>query len=167
MATELGATNDRNHLLEVGVSIAGNGARWTGLEFREQDQGQHDNVSEVLSVSTAGALIRRDVFEELGGFDPELSLFRDDVDFGWRVHTAGHSVIVVPQAIAFHAEAAANERRSIDVTGAFLHRPLLLDRRHAAYVLLANASWWLTPLIALQLLGAAIFRAIGIGCRKN
>jgi GT2 family glycosyltransferase len=71
--------HDRNHLLEVGVSIAGNGARWTGLEYREQDQGQHDNISEVLAVSTAGALVRRDVFEELGGFDPELSLFRDEV----------------------------------------------------------------------------------------
>ena len=153
--------HDRNHLLEVGVSIAGNGARWTGLEYREQDQGQHDNISEVLAVSTAGALIRRDVFEELGGFDPELSLFRDDVDLGWRMHTAGHSVIAVPSAIAFHAEAASNERREIDVAGTFLHRPLLLDRRHAAYVLLANASWWLTPFLAIQLLGASIFRAIG------
>ncbi len=153
--------HDRNHLLEVGVSIAGNGARWTGLEYREADQGQHDNVSEVLAVSTAGALIRRDVFEELGGFDPELTLFRDDVDFGWRVHTAGHSIIVAPQAVAYHAEAAANERRSIDVSGTFLHRPLLLDRRHAAYVLLANVSWWLLPLIALQLLGASFARAIG------
>ena len=76
---------DRNHLLEVGVSIAGNGARWTGLEFREQDQGQHDVVKEVLSVSTAGALIRRDVFEEIGGFDKELSLFRDDVDLALLV----------------------------------------------------------------------------------
>lgn len=153
--------HDRNHLLEVGVSIAGNGARWTGLEFREQDQGQHDDVTEVLSVSTAAALIRREDFEELNGFDPELTLFRDDVDFGWRLHTTGHSVVVVPQALAFHAEAAANERRSIDVSDAFLHRPLLLDRRHAAYVLMANASFWLTPLIALQLLGAAIFRALG------
>lgn len=153
--------HDRNHLLELGVSIAGNGARWTGLEYREQDQGQHDQVKEVLAVSTAGALIRRDVFEELGGFDPELTLFRDDVDLGWRMHTAGHSVIAVPSAIAFHAEAASNERRRIDVTGTFLHRPLLLDRRHAAYVLLANASWWLTPLIALQLLGTAFLRAIG------
>ncbi len=152
---------DRNHLLEVGISIAGNGARWTGLEFREQDQGQHDGTNEVLSVSTAGALIRRDVFEEIGGFDKELSLFRDDVDLGWRIHTAGHSVIVVPQAVAFHAEAAANERRPIDVTDAFLHRPLLLDRRHAAYVLMVNSSLWLTPLIALQLLGAAVFRSIG------
>lgn len=153
--------HDRNHLLEAGVSIAGNGARWTGLEYREQDQGQHDNINEVMAVSTAGALIRRDVFDELGGFDPELSLFRDDVDLGWRMHTAGHSVIAVPTAIAYHAEAASNERREIDVAGTFLHRPLLLDRRHAAYVLLANVSWWLIPFIALQLLGASIFRAIG------
>ena len=152
---------DRNHLLEVGVSIAGNGARWTGLEFREQDQGQHDGVQEVLSVSTAGALVRRDVFEEIGGFDKELSLFRDDVDLGWRIHTAGHTAIIAPLAVAFHAEAAANERRSIDVTDAFLHRPLLLDRRHAAYVLLANSSFWLLPFIALQLLGSALLRAIG------
>lgn len=152
---------DRNHLLEVGVSIAGNGARWTGLEFREQDQGQHDGATEVLSVSTAGALVRRDVFEEIGGFDKELSLFRDDVDLGWRIHTAGHTVLIAPSAVAFHAEAAANERRAIDVTDAFLHRPLLLDRRHAAYVLLANSSFWLLPLIALQLLGSALLRAVG------
>ncbi|MEY3710252.1 MAG: hypothetical protein RLZZ99_73 [Actinomycetota bacterium] len=152
---------DRNHLLEVGVSIAGNGARWTGLEFREQDQGQHDGIHEVMAVSTAAALIRREVFEELGGFDPELTLFRDDVDFGWRCHTSGHSVIAVPTAIAFHAEAAANERRPIDVKNAFLHRPLLLDRRHAAYVLMVNASLWLTPFLAIQLLGSAIFRALG------
>ena len=152
---------DRNHLLEVGVSIASNGARWTGLEYLEQDQGQHDGASEVLSVSTAGALLRREVFDEVGRFDPELSLFRDDVDLGWRIHTAGHSVIVAPNAIAFHAEAAANERREIDVSNAFLHRPLLLDRRHAAYVLMANSSFWLLPLLALQLLSSAILRSIG------
>lgn len=158
---------DRNHLLEVGVSITSNGARWTGLEYLEKDQGQHDNVGEVLSVSTAGALIRRGVFDEVGRFDPELSLFRDDVDLGWRIHTAGHSAVVASQAIAFHAEAAANERRSIDVANAFLHRPLLLDRRHAAYVLMANSSLWLTPFIALQLFGAALLRSIGFLLAKR
>ncbi|MFN9960015.1 MAG: hypothetical protein ACK55I_43580, partial [bacterium] len=77
------------------------------------------------------------------------------------MHTAGHSVIAVPKAVAYHAEAASNERMRIDVSDAFLHRPLLLDRRHAAYVLMANTSWWLLPLIALQLLSASLFRAIG------
>lgn len=153
--------HDRNHLLEIGVSIAGNGARWTGLEYREQDQGQRDGIKEELAVSTAGSLIRRDVYEELGGLDPNLSLFRDDVDFGWRANVAGHSVISVSNAVIFHAEAAASERRSVDVSEAFLHRPLLLDRRNAAYVILANSSNWLLPILGVQLLASALVRAIG------
>ena len=152
---------DRTHLLEAGVSIAGNGARWTGLELREYDQGQRDGIHEVLSVSTAGMLVRRDVFEELGGLDPNLALFRDDVDFGWRARVAGHSVIAVTDAVALHAEASASERRTIDVKSAFLHRQLLLDRRNAAYVLLANSSWWLLPWLAVQLFGTALLRAFG------
>lgn len=153
--------HNRTHLLEAGISIAGNGARWTGLEVLEYDQGQHDGNRDVLAVSTAGALIRRDVYEELGGLDPNLTLFRDDVDFGWRVRAAGHSVMAVTSAIAFHAQAASTERRIIEVEDAFLHRPLLLDRRNAAYVLLANSSWWMLPWLALQLLGSALVRSIG------
>jgi GT2 family glycosyltransferase len=153
--------HDRSHLLEVGVSITNNGARWTGMEAHEYDQGQHDGVRDVLSVSTAGALIRRDVFEELGGYDPQLALFRDDVDFGWRIRMAGHSVIVVTDSVAFHAQAAASERRSVDVEGAFLHRPLLLDRRNSAYVLLANSSAWLLPWLIVQIITGAAIRSIG------
>ena len=153
--------HDRTHLLEVGISLATNGARWTGLEQAEYDQGQRDGVHEVLAVSTAGALIRRDVYEELGGFDKNLELFRDDVDFGWRARVAGHSVIVATDAVGYHAQAAASERRTVDVKGALLHRPLLLDRRNAAYVLLANASIWALPMLSLQLLAGAIFRSVG------
>ena len=153
--------HDRTHLLEAGISIAGNGARWTGLEPLEYDQGQHDGIHEVLSVSTAGALIRRDIFEEIGGFDLNLSLFRDDVDFGWRARVAGHSVLAATSAVVFHAQASATERRVVDVEGAFLHRPLLLDRRNAAYVLLANSSWWMLPWLAIQLLSASLARSLG------
>ena len=152
---------DRQQLLEVGISIAGNGARWTGLEKNEQDQGQHDQARQVLAVSTAAMLVRRDVFAEVGGLDPNLALFRDDVDFGWRVRVAGFIVKCVPAATLFHAEASSMERRAIDVSEAFLHRPLLLDRRNAAYVLLVNSSWWMLPWLSLQLVGTAVLRSIG------
>ena len=152
--------HDRDHLLEVGISIATNGARYTGLERAEQDQGQHDQIREVLSVSTAGMLVRRDIFERLGGLDINLALFRDDVDLGWRSAVAGYQAIVVPDAAVFHAEASASERRAVDVSEAFLHRPLLLDRRNAAYVLLVNSSWWLLPWISAQLLVTSGIRAL-------
>jgi GT2 family glycosyltransferase len=151
---------DRKHILEVGVSITENGSRWTGLEEREHDQGQHDDTKIVLAVSTAGMLIKRSLYEELGGFDPSLELFRDDIDFGWRAHIAGYSVICVGEAILYHAEAAASERRIVDVRDALLHRPLLLDRRNAAFVLLANSSRWILPWVAIQLLFTAIGRSI-------
>ena len=151
---------DRDHLLEAGISIAPNGARWTGLEPREQDQGQHDEIKEVLSVSTAAMLVRRSAFEELGGLDPNLALFRDDVDLGWRARVAGFSAICVGAASAFHAQASASERRTVDVSEAFLHRPLLLDRRNAAYVMLVNSSWWVLPWLTLQLVGTSLLRAL-------
>ena len=155
--------HDRNHLLEMGVSIAHNGARWTGLERNERDQGQHDGdgVIPVLAVSTAGALIRRDLFEEVGGFDENLPLFRDDIDFGMRAHMAGYSVLCVTSARLFHAEAAATERRAIDVAGGTFHRPHLVDRRHAAFVLLANLPLWTLPWITLRVFTSSVIRAVG------
>ncbi len=151
---------DRKHILEAGISITENGTRWTGLEEREHDQGQHDEITNVLAVSTAGMLIKRSLFEELGGFDPSLELFRDDIDLGWRAHIAGYSVICVGEAVLYHAEAAASERRSVDVKDAVLHRPLLLDRRNAAFVLLANSSRWILPWVAVQLLFTALGRSV-------
>lgn len=155
--------HDRSHLLEIGVSIAHNGARWTGLERNERDQGQHDGdgIISVLAVSTAGALIRRDLFEEIGGFDENLPLFRDDVDFGMRAYMAGYTVLCATNARLFHAEAAATERRAIDVAGGALHRPHLLDRRHAAFVLLANLPLWTLPWITLRVFASAFIRASG------
>lgn len=155
--------HDRSHLLEIGVTIAHNGARWTGLERNERDQGQHDGdgAIPVLAVSTAGALIRRELFEEIGGFDENLPLFRDDVDFGMRAHMAGYTIICVTGAKLFHAEAAATERRAIDVAGGAFHRPHLLDRRHAAFVLLANLPLWTLPWITLRIFASSIIRALG------
>ena len=88
------------------MTITGTGRRETGLERGEYDQGQHDEVREVLAVNTAGMLVRREVLEELGGFDAELPMFANDIDFGWRAALAGHRTLVVPQAVVFHAEAA-------------------------------------------------------------
>ena len=130
---------DRKQLLEAGVSIANSGRRWTGLDRREQDQGQHDQVRPVLSVSSAGMLIRRDVFEQLGGFDRRLPLMRDDVDLCWRAHAAGHRVLIAPDAVLRHAEAAARERRTVDCAGRSVASPHRVDKAGAVYTLLANA----------------------------
>ena len=150
---------DRRQLLEVGVSIARSGRRWTGLDRREQDQGQRDQVRPVLSVSTAGMLIRRDVFEELGGFDKALPLMRDDVDLCWRVAAAGHRTVVAPDAAMRHAEAASRERRPIDC--ARPGHPHRIDKAGAVFTLLANSRGLLLPYVLLRITVSTLLRALG------
>ncbi|MEV8311641.1 glycosyltransferase family 2 protein [Streptomyces flavidovirens] len=151
---------DRKQLLEVGVSIANSGRRWTGLDRREQDQGQHDQVRSVLSVSTAGMLIRRDVWEELGGFDRRLPLMRDDVDLCWRAHAAGHRVLVAPDAVLRHAEASARERRPIDCAGRSVASPHRVDKAGAVYAMLVNARGALLPYVMLRLVFGTLLRTL-------
>ncbi|WP_455351459.1 glycosyltransferase [Streptomyces sp. SYSU K217416] len=151
---------DRKQLLEVGVSIANSGRRWTGLDRREQDQGQHDSVRPVLSVSTAGMLIRRDVWEQLGGFDRRLPLMRDDVDLCWRAHAAGHQVKVAPDAVLRHAEAAARERRPIDCAGRSVANPHRVDKAGAVYTMLVNARGAALPYVLLRLVLGTLLRTL-------
>jgi GT2 family glycosyltransferase len=151
--------HDPNLLLEVGVTISWSGRRSTGLDPREVDQGQHDGLrADVLAVSSAGMLVRRDVWDELGGFDPALPLFRDEVDFCWRVRSAGHEVLCATDAIVQHAEAAAHERRPLPVVHGHRHRA---DRRAAIYVLLVNLPAIALPLAIVRLALGSLLRAIG------
>jgi GT2 family glycosyltransferase len=145
-------------LLEVGVTITGTGRRDTGLEPGEYDQGQHDEVRTVLAVSSAGMLVRRAVWDELGGFEPALPLFRDDVDFGWRASRAGWRVVVAPAAVVFHSEASTRGARDIACTSGSPHRA---DRRAALFTLLANAPPRSLPWQYLRLVGGSVLRALG------
>ncbi|UNS97363.1 glycosyltransferase [Streptomyces tubbatahanensis] len=154
---------DHRQLLEAGVSLANSGRRWTGIDRREQDQGQYDQVRPVLAVSTAGMLIRRDVFDQLGGFDRALPLMRDDVDLCWRAQAAGHRVLVAPDAVVRHAEAASRERRPVDCvgrasrSGASPHR---VDKAGAVYTLLANTSGAMLPWVLLRLVFGTLVRTL-------
>lgn len=125
---------DRGVILEAGVTIDTAGRRVTGIEPREVDQGQHDGDRDALAVGSAGMLIRRDVWDQVGGFDPGMMLFRDDVDFCWRVHAAGYRVRVITDAVVFHVEAAARRRRPLSA----VKRPRETDRRNAMLTLLGN-----------------------------
>ncbi|WP_078916719.1 glycosyltransferase family 2 protein [Streptomyces viridochromogenes] len=151
---------DRRQLLEVGVTIAHSGRRWTGLDRREQDQGQHDHVRSVLSVSTAGMLIRRDIFEQLGGFDRRLPLMRDDVDLCWRATAAGHRVLVAPEAVVRHAEASSRERRTVDCVGRTAASPHKVDKAGAVYTLLVNTRTAVLPWVLLRLVLGTVLRTL-------
>ncbi len=68
------------------------------LHEGELDQGQHDDDSDQLGVAESGVLVRRDVYDAIGGFDPALRSIDAGLDLGVRARLAGHRVAVEPRA---------------------------------------------------------------------
>lgn len=106
-------------LLAVGWTVDVAGRIVTAVDEGERDQGQHDRERRALAVSSAGMLVRREVFDALGRFDRRYHLFRDDLDLCWRARLAGYDVEVVPEATAEHVAAAdaliaRGSRRPVD-----------------------------------------------------
>jgi GT2 family glycosyltransferase len=147
---------DRRVLREAGVAPDRAGRRFTGIEPGEIDQGQHDGNRPVLAVSSAGMLIRRDVWDQLGGFDADLPLFRDDIDFCWRVRAAGYEVRVITDAVVYHREMSTRQSRKAPAAGG---RPRMVDRRGALYVFAVNLP--LGPMITILggCIAGSLFRA--------
>lgn len=150
-------------LLEVGLTITATGSRETGLETGEPDAGQHDRERDVLAVNTAGMLVRRDVWDELDGFDRRLRLHGDDIDFGWRVARAGYRTRTAPTAVLFHAESSkrGTRRRSrSDV-------PHWEPRRAALYTILVNTPMPRFLFQYVRLFIGSLLRVLGLLIGKD
>jgi N-acetylglucosaminyl-diphospho-decaprenol L-rhamnosyltransferase len=67
-------------------------------------QSRGEEVREVDWVQSAGMLVRKRAFEEVGPLDPRFFVYSDEVDWQKRAHDAGWSVIYVPGARIVHHE---------------------------------------------------------------
>ena len=55
-------------------------------------------------------LVRRDAFDEVGGFDPAYFMYFEDVDLGERLGRAGWQNVYVPSAAVVHTGGHATTR---------------------------------------------------------
>lgn len=63
----------------------------------------HDESRDVDHVIGAFYLVRRTVFDGLGGFDERFFVYLEDLDFSRRVRDASHSIRFLATARAYHA----------------------------------------------------------------
>lgn len=141
--------HSERRLIDVGLSTSRWAERLTLIDADELDQGQYDGRSDTFAVNSAGMLVRRDVWEDLRGFDPALPGTGDDVDFCWRNRLAGHRVVVVPSARMLHVS----------------HRPNALGNATAArkaqvHLRLTHAAVWKVPLHAAGALLGSLFKLV-------
>lgn len=57
---------------------------------------------EILAGKGAALIVRRDVFKEVGGFDEDYFLLREETDLCWRIWLRGYKVVFIPNSIVYH-----------------------------------------------------------------
>jgi GT2 family glycosyltransferase len=88
------------------VNACGNAPHYTGITVcrgYNLPAARFERQEEVAAISGAAFLIRRSVFESLGGFDSLFFLYLEDTDLSLRAALAGHRCLFVPSAVVFHA----------------------------------------------------------------
>lgn len=82
--------------------------RTVGIVEAKQLPQEHPKDFDVMTgvtswASGAFSMVRRDAFDDLGGFDHEsFFMHGDDVDLSWRIRHSGYQAVYQPAAVVFH-----------------------------------------------------------------
>jgi GT2 family glycosyltransferase len=89
-------------ILGIG-GIAGHSHKY----YHRGDYGYMSRLSlaqNLTAVTAASLMLRRDVFDEVGGFDDALAVAFNDVDLCMKIRDKGYLIVFTPYAEAYHYE---------------------------------------------------------------
>jgi GT2 family glycosyltransferase len=123
-------------------------AAWELRQIPYEHPKTYDPVTlETVWVSGAAVLVRRSAFESVGGFDPRIFMYGEDVDLSWRLRAAGWRLLYQPKlAVVHRTYREAGEVKPTQVFGGVF----------ASLCLRARYGGWLRTLQGLVLLAAEI-----------
>src|SRR5665647_2881875 len=131
-----------------------------GRGVRGEPASAHASACDVASASGAGLVVRRALWEQLGGFPAAFFAYQEDVELSWRVWQAGLRVRYVPDAVVVHHyEFSRNDLKMY-----------LLERNRLLFVLTCYGSRTLAllalPLLAFEVAMGAVALTQGWGRQK-
>ncbi len=115
----------------------------------EWDTGQYDQIEEVLWPDGCAAMYRREMLDQIGGFDEDFFAYADDAELGLRGRIAGWKCLYMPAARVRHHRGATlgvrSERRLVLIER---NRVLLAAKLFPWSLLWLNGAYYLTRLAA-------------------
>ena len=114
-----------------------------------------DGVVPVDWVSGAFTLIRREAFDQVGGFDEGFFLYWEDADFCKRAADAGWATLYAPVAEALHLTGRASRHAPLRSLGAFHRSAFRYYWKHGSFRARLAA-----PVVAVGLAGRFLLRAL-------
>ena len=89
-------------LLKPDESIDSSGDFIDTLGVVYNSKTQISEIREISSARGASMMIKKNLFEQLEGFDKKFYFSFEDVDLSWRCWIAGYKVLIIPKSIVYH-----------------------------------------------------------------
>ncbi|HEY4929599.1 MAG TPA: glycosyltransferase family 2 protein [Acidimicrobiales bacterium] len=99
-------------------------------------------------VSGACFLVRREAFEEVGGFDESYFMYAEEVDLCWRLARSGRRVAYAPSAEVTHLQGRSTDRHP--------YRMILEHHRSLLRFASRSSEGWRRALLPLVAVGLAV-----------
>lgn len=87
------------------LNTCGNNVSLTGLTFcrgLDESGDRYNQLERIAAVSGAAFVMRRQVWEQIGGFDENFFIYFEETDLSLRASLAGYDVLYVPDARIYH-----------------------------------------------------------------
>lgn len=115
-----------------------------------------DTVRQVDIVTGCLFLIRKELWEQLGGFAPEFFMYGEEADLCLRAQRLGSKCLICPQATIIHYDGASERVRSDRMVRLFRSKAQLFARHWGTAMSrfgVAMLNWWaFTRMVAFGLL---------------
>ncbi len=113
---------------------------------------------EVDAISGSFMMMRRDVYQKVGGFDEQFFMYGEDLDLCYRIQKEGYKVYYVHNTQIIHYKGESTKRSSLDETKIFYDAMHLFVKKHLS-------SSFLVEIILRSAIGFRKFFAF-LGRRK-
>ena len=140
--------------LGTGLAAVFRGSRW----FDPESLGawQRDTVAEVDAVSGCFLLIRRELWDKLGGFDESFFMYGEDMDLCLRAWKSGTKCMITPDARIIHHGGRSERVRSEKMLRLFQAKAQLIrkhwPRRSAWFGIRMLGLWCFTRMAGTSIL---------------
>lgn len=105
-ASKILVHEDPRRIDKVGHLIYPDGQN-RGRGSGQLDRGQYEKVEEVLWPDGCAAMYRREMLDQIGGFDEDFFAYADDAELGLRGRIAGWKCLYIPGAVVRHHRGAS------------------------------------------------------------
>ncbi|REL33602.1 glycosyltransferase family 2 protein [Rhodohalobacter sp. SW132] len=124
------------------------------FENTELDTGQYDDDAPIFWASGAALAIRKEVFNDLGGFDEDFEFHMEEIDLCWRAWRDGYTTRFQHKSVVYHLGGGSMPMGS--------PRKVYYNYRNSLIMLTKNlnSSLFITIFIRLCLDGVAGIRSI-------